>query len=124
MISKKLAIELNKIIADKTGGSSGLRDETLLLSAINRPFQTFDGKDLYPSIVDKSAAIFESIIINHPFIDGNKRMAYAFMQILLIEDDIILHASEDEKYKFVITASKGDMNIESIREWILNHIKE
>lgn len=97
MISKTLAIELNKIIAEASGGSGGLRDESLLLSALNRPFQTFDGEDLYPSIIEKSAALFESIIINHPFIDGNKRMAYAFMRILLTEAGFTLDASDDEK---------------------------
>lgn len=122
MISKKLAIELNQIISESSGGSSGLRDESLLLSALNRPFQTFDGKDLYPSIVDKSAAIFESIIINHPFIDGNKRVAYAFMRILLSEEGFSINASEDEKYNFVIEASKGNLSFDSIKEWILKNI--
>lgn len=74
MISKNLAEKLNQIIAESSGGSSGIRDGKLLLSAINRPFQTFDGVDLYPEAADKAAAIFQSIIINHPFIDGNKRM--------------------------------------------------
>ena len=80
MISKELAVEINRLVVKESGGSSGLRDESLLLSAINRPFQTFDVKDLYPTVVEKSAAIFESIIINHPFIDGNKRVAYAMMK--------------------------------------------
>lgn len=123
MISKKLAIELNIIISEASGGSSGLRDEALLLSALNRPFQTFDDKDLYPSVIDKASVIFESIIINHPFIDGNKRMAYAFMRILLNEEGFNLDATQDEKYNFVIEASKGNMNFESIKNWILKHIK-
>mgnify|MGYP000244273602 CR=1 FL=1 len=123
MISKKLAIELNKIISDASGGSYGLRDESLLLSALNRPFQTFDGKDLYPSIIDKSAALFESIIIYHPFIDGNKRMAYAFMRIILTEEGFEIEATETEKYKFVIEASEGKLDFEAIRTWILNNLK-
>lgn len=123
MIPKKLAIELNKIISEVSGGSSGIRDEGLFLSAINRPFQTFDGNDLYPSIIDKASALFESIIINHPFIDGNKRVAYAFMRILLTEEGFIITATEDEKYKFVINASKGNMNFKEIRAWILKNIK-
>ena len=123
MISKKLAIELNKIISEASGGSSGLRDESLLLSALNRPFQTFDNKELYPSIIDKASAIFESIIINHPFIDGNKRMAYAFMRILLNEEGFSLEAEENEKYNFVSEASKGNMSFETIKIWILKHIK-
>lgn len=102
MISKELILKLNRIIAESSGGTSGIRDENSLLSAINRPFQTFDGKDLYPSAIDKSAAIFQSIIINHPFIDGNKRMAYAFLRLLLFEDGLDIDTSDDEKYKFVI----------------------
>ena len=124
MISKKLALEFNTIIFNATGGSIGLRDEPLLLSALNRPFQTFDGKDLYPSIIDKSAALFESIILNHPFIDGNKRMAYAFMRILLAEEGFSIEASLDEKYNFVINASEGKMNFESIKNWIINNISK
>ena len=124
MISKKLAIELNKIIAENSGGSFGLRDESLLLSAINRPFQTFDGKDLYPSVIDKSAALFESLIINHPFIDGNKRMAYAFMKMLLIEDGFSINASKEETYIFVIKASEGKMNFDEIKSWLVNHLKK
>lgn len=124
MISKTLAIELNKIISEASGGSSGLRDESLLLSALNRPFQTFDGKDLYPSIIDKSTALFESIIINHPFIDGNKRMAYAFMRILLTEAGFTIDANEDEKYKFVIAASEGKLNHEEIKNWIISKLEQ
>lgn len=124
MISKKLAEELNIIIADFSGGSSGIRDEGLLLSAINRPFQTFDGVDLYPSIIHKSAAIFQSIIINHPFIDGNKRMAYAFMKIFLIEEGFIINASEEETYHFVIEASKGNLNFDQIKDWIIDNLKK
>ena len=124
MISKKLAIELNKIISEKSGGSYGLRDESLLLSALNRPFQTFDGKDLYPSTLDKSAALFQSIIINHPFIDGNKRMAYTFMKILLIEDGLYIEAKKEDTYKFVMKASEGKMSFDEIKIWLVNHLKK
>lgn len=74
MISANLAKEINLIIAGFSGGSSGIRDNNGLLSALNRPYQTFDGLDLYPTAIEKSAAILESTIINHSFIDGNKRM--------------------------------------------------
>lgn len=124
MISKKLAIELNKIISEKSGGSYGLRDESLLLLALNRPFQTFDGNDLYPSTIDKSAALFQSLIINHPFIDGNKRMAYAFMKMLLIEDGLFIDAQKEETYKFVIKASEGKMTFDEIKAWLVNHLKK
>jgi death-on-curing protein len=123
MISKELVLKLNKIIAESSGKSSEIRDEKYLLSAINRPFQTFDGKDLYPSLMDKSAAIFQSNIINHPFIDGNKRMAYAFLRLLLFEDGLNIDADGDDKYKFVIDASKGILDFDQIKGWIISNLK-
>ena len=122
MISLKLAKELNEIIAKASGGSAGIRDEGSLLSALNRPFQTFDGQDLYPTAIEKSAAIVESIIINHPFIDGNKRMGYAFMRLLLSEEGYELKASENETYNFIIAIAEGKMNSEEIINWIKNNI--
>ena len=121
MISEKLAKEINLIIAEFSGGSSGIRDNNGLLSALNRPYQTFDGMELYPTGIEKSAAILESIIINHPFIDGNKRMGYAFMRMLLAEDGFDIIAPEDEIYNFVISVSEGKMNTEKIIKWIRNH---
>lgn len=121
MISEKLAKEINLIIAEFSGGSSGIRDNNGLLSALNRPYQTFDGIDLYPTAIEKSAAILESIIINHPFIDGNKRMAYAFMRLLLAEDGFDMFASEDEIYNFVISVSEGKMNTIEITNWVKDH---
>ena len=68
--------KIHDILLENFGGAKGIRDKGALESAINRPYQTFDGQELYPSPIDKAAAIFESIISNHPFIDGNKRTAY------------------------------------------------
>lgn len=122
MISLKLAKELNEIIAKASGGSAGVRDSGSLLSALNRPFQTFDAQDLYPTAIEKSAAIVESIIINHPFIDGNKRMGYAFMRLLLSEEGYVLKASENETYNLIISIAEGKMNSEEIINWIKNNI--
>ncbi|WP_375578202.1 Fic family protein [Marivirga tractuosa] len=74
MISEKEAIEIHSILIDRFGGSNGIRDKELLNSALNRPYQTFDGKELYPEVIDKAAAILESIVKNHPFSDGYKRV--------------------------------------------------
>ncbi len=82
MITVDEIIQIHSKLIDEFGGTNQIRDIKLLDSAINRPFQTFDKQDLYPSPIDKSAAIFESLIINHPFVDGNKRIAYVLMDIL------------------------------------------
>ena len=84
MIHIDIAIYLHNILINEFGGSKGIRDRNSLEAALNRPFATFDGQDLYPTVVEKAAAIFESIIINHPFIDGNKRTAYALLEYLLL----------------------------------------
>jgi death-on-curing protein len=85
MINIQDAIHVHEILIDKFGGAKGVRDLSLLESALSRPFQTFDQKDLYPTPIEKSAALIESILINHPFIDGNKRIGYVLMRLLLMD---------------------------------------
>lgn len=84
MISIKEVEELHKTLIDTFGGSHGIRDLGALDSALAIPFQTFDDKELHPTTVHKAASLIESILINHPFIDGNKRTGYVLMRILLI----------------------------------------
>lgn len=89
-------------------------------SAISRPFHTFDLKELYPTTIEKSAAIIESIVKNHPFIDGNKRTGYTLMRVMLLNDGLDIDSNEDEKYAFVIqiASGEGELAFEQIREWI------
>ncbi len=116
--------KIQTILIDRFGGSKGIRDRGLLESAINRPYQSFDGVDLYPSPVEKAAAIFESIISNHPFIDGNKRTAYVLMRLLLLENKMDFKATQNEKFDFVMHAAKGESSFDEIKNWIQQHVKE
>lgn len=100
------------------GGLHGVRDEGLLESALARPFQSFGGEELYPSVEQKAAAILESIVRNHPFIDGNKRTGYVLMRLLLLEFHRDILASENEKYDFIITIAAGEADYEAILGWI------
>ena len=118
MISVKTATTIHKLLISEFGGSEGVRDKNLLESALGRPFQTFDGNDLYPNIYLKAAAILESILINHPFIDGNKRTAFVLMNVLLEEDNITLQASQDELYEFIIHVISTRPPVEMIGSWI------
>ncbi len=79
MIELRDVLNIHNILIDKYGGTRGIREQGSLESAINRPYATFDKQDLYSTPEDKSAAILESILINHPFVDGNKRTAYDLM---------------------------------------------
>jgi death on curing protein len=118
MISVNDAILIQSVLIDKFGGSDGLRDKNMLESALMRPYQTFDNKDLYPTPTEKAAAIIESILINHPFIDGNKRFGYVAMRLTLIEFGLDISANEDDKYDFVIKIAKGEFRFDNILQWI------
>ena len=102
MISKKDALNIHNILIEQFGGGQGIRDEAALESALARPYSTFDSQELYPSPEEKAAAIIESILINHPFIDGNKRTGYVLMRLILMNFGKDISAMEEEKYESVI----------------------
>ncbi len=124
MISKITVLQIHNSMIDVYGGIKGVRDLSVLESAINRPFATFDGVDLYPTAQHKSAAIFQSILINHPFLDGNKRTAFALLVYILKSDYLTITINEGEIYEFVISSSKGEKEFDDILKWIqINSIK-
>ncbi len=123
MIDINEVTKIHDILIEKFGGAKGIRDKGTLESAINRPYQTFDGQELYPTPVDKGAAIFESIISNHPFIDGNKRTAYVLMRLVLKENNMDIDLGQDQKFDFVIKAAKGELTYDQIRMWIQINLK-
>ena len=102
MIILNDVLELHEKSIKDFGGSQGIRDIGLLESALARPFQTFGGEDLYPTLFEKAAAITESIIINHPFIDGNKRTGLLAMLVILEMGSLKITASNDATYNFTI----------------------
>ncbi len=123
MIEIQDAIRVHEILIDQFGGSKGVRDLAQLESALARPFQTFDPKDLYLSPIEKAAALIESILINHPFIDGNKRVGYVLMRLFIIGNGSDIIASQDEKYDFVIKITKGDLRYSEIVDWLMRNVK-
>ncbi len=121
MIDVNNIIEVQKNLINKFGGSHGTRDINGLLSAINRPFQTFDSIDLYPTNIEKAAAITQSLVINHPFIDGNKRIGY-FMCIYFIEqDNLKLTCNKESKRDFIIQIAEGKLDYDAIVDWLKNN---
>jgi death-on-curing protein len=118
MIPIKEVEQLHQILIAKFGGSHGIRDKSALESAIARPFQTFDKNELYPSVLEKAASLIESIIVNHPFIDGNKRTGYTLLRLFLLQNAIDITASNDNKYEFVINIASGTLKYEAIVSWL------
>jgi death-on-curing protein len=123
MIDISIANYIHHKSIEAFGGGRGIRDIAGLEAALNRPFATFDGVELYSTPIEKAVAVLESILINHPFIDGNKRTGYLIMKYLLYKNGISVSATESEKYERVIDASTGKIRFEEIKFWLLSHTK-
>lgn len=123
-VTSEQAIFYQQKIIKATGGSLGLRDLGLLESAINRPRASFGGKDLYPKVLEKAAALFHSMILNHPFLDGNKRTALAVLYEFLKQNGYNLKASEKELIELPLKIERKDFSLEEIARWLKNHTKK
>ena len=106
---------------DASGGSHGLRDAELLESAVLRARQTFSGVELYPDLPSKAAALFESLVGNHPFVDGNKRTGVAVVETFLEVNGASFGPSDDEFERFTLTVAAGDYRTEEIAAWFRAH---
>lgn len=114
-------LELHDRIIEITGGIKGIRDIRALESAINQPRVTFNKTDLYPDILTKAAALCFFLIKNHPFIDGNKRIGHAAMEIFLILNGFEIEASIDEQEKIILELASGKIDREEFTTWLNKH---
>ena len=114
---------LHKQIIFLTGGSHGVRDKGLLESAVYRPRASFGGQDLYSDLFLKTAVLGHSLISNHPFVDGNKRIGYEAMRLMLRLNGHDIKASLDDKYQFVMNIASGKLKEQAIAEWLKSHSK-
>ncbi len=118
MISISEVEQLHSTLIRDFGGSDGIRDRASLESALSRPFQTFDNVELYPTPIEKAAALVESILINHPFVDGNKRIGYFLLRLFLLNNHIDIITSLDSKYEFIIDIASGKTKYDDIVAWL------
>ena len=100
----------------------GVRDMALLESAVNAPFQTFGGQDLFPSIYEKAARLLYGIANNHAFVDGNKRTAVHAMEVFLIMNRVSLDYTIDEMEIMVIGIADNTLTYEDAARWITEHV--
>lgn len=116
--------ELHNQLEDTFVLSSGVRDENLLISAVNSPFQTFMGNDLYPSIYDKAAQLCYGITNNHPFTDGNKRTALHSMYVYLIINGFDIIATQQDVENMIIDVASGNMTNVELAQWLRKNTVE
>ena len=115
---------LHSLSIDEFGGSHGLRDLGLLESAVMRPQGTFDGADIYKTIFEKAAALVHSLLMNHQFLDGNKRTAMFAVMTFLELNGYEFIASQKEVVEYAIYIENSQPEIEQISDWLQNHSKK
>ncbi|MBO6101420.1 MAG: type II toxin-antitoxin system death-on-curing family toxin [Spirochaetaceae bacterium] len=115
--------KVHHFLIAKTGGMQGIRDENLLDSALKAPFQTFSGKDLYPDIFDKASQLCYSLIENHPFADGNKRIGVHLVLLFLKLNEENIVYTQKELIDFGLNIASGKMSKDDIKNWLINHRK-
>ncbi|MEM9777873.1 MAG: type II toxin-antitoxin system death-on-curing family toxin [Chloroflexota bacterium] len=111
-------LEIHKRVIAQAGGSIGVRDMAGLESAVAQPKMTFDGQELYPSLIEKAAALGFSIVLNHPFVDGNKRTGHASMEIFLVLNGFEIEASTDEQEEIILGVAAGKIKREQFAVWL------
>ena len=113
-LTKDNILTLYKIMVDNTGGTIGIRDTSLLESALNAPFQTFGDEELYPSIIEKASRLCYGLIKNHPFIDGNKRIGVYAMLVFLESNNLNLNFSDEEIINIALKTADSTYSYEDI----------
>lgn len=116
--SSEKVLLLHQIISQATGGDSNLRDINLLDSALESAFLSFDGADLYPTKEEKAARLGYSLISNHAFVDGNKRIGMYVLLTFLETNGIKIRPSNDEVARVGLAIAAGEMNYEELLDWI------
>ena len=119
--SKEKVLLLHQLIAEETGGSVGVRDEGLLESALEGAFATFGGQELYPTKVEKGARLGFTLISNHAFVDGNKRIGMYVMLTFLEVNGIRLECSNEEVARVGLAVAAGEMQYEDLLAWVIDH---
>ena len=112
---------LHQLIVEETGGKEGLRDHDLLESALNSAYQTFDGKELFPTKEEKAARLGYGLVSNHAFVDGNKRIGIYVMLTFLEVNGIKIESQNEEIIEVGLSLAEGKIKYEQLLKWIIEH---
>ncbi|EDM98305.1 death-on-curing family protein [Pseudoflavonifractor capillosus ATCC 29799] len=121
ILAKRQILMLHQHLVEETGGSPGLRDEGLLESALNAPFQSFGDTSAYPSLQQKAARLCYGLVKNHPFIDGNKRIGAHAMLVFLAVNGVELAYTQEELAEVILKLAAGENTYEDLLKWLSDH---
>ncbi len=117
-LTSQQVLAIHYEMVKRFGGSHGVRDIGLVESAVGRPQATFDGNDLYETVFDKAAALLQSLLKNHPFVDGNKRTALSSAGIFLKDNGYRLKNTHKEEVEFAVRVDNENLSVEEISAWL------
>ncbi len=120
-LTQKQILMMHKQLVEQTGGSDKVLDYGLLNSALETPFQTFDGKELYPTIQEKGARLGFGLIKNHCMEDGNKRIGTHAMLVFLALNGIELQYTQKELYEIILDIAASQKEYEDLLQWVIDH---
>ncbi len=115
-------LELHRRIIEQSGGASGIRDLGLAESALNQPQMSFGGAELYATLQEKAAALCFSLVKNHPFTDGNKRIGHAAMETFLMMNGFELEADVDDSESVILRLAAGELDRQTFAAWVAAHV--
>ena len=120
-LSKRQILMLHRQLVEQTGGSGGIRDESLLDSALSAPFQSFDNTDVYPSLQQKAARLCFGLVKNHPFVDGNKRIGAHAMLVFLAVNGVELTYTQTELSDIILQVAASEKEYPDLLDWLIRH---
>lgn len=120
-LNKQQVILMHEQLIRETGGLQGLRDEGMLESALLSPFQTISNADAYPSLHQKAARLCFGLVMNHPFIDGNKRIGAHAMLVFLALNGIEIQYTQQELVNIILQVASGEKSYQQLLEWLISH---
>ncbi len=116
-------VELHRSLLHATGGAPRVRDVGALESAVAQPKATFGGSELYPTLIEKAAALAFSLVQNHPFVDGNKRVGHAAMETFLVLNGSEIDAPVDDQERLMLDLAAGGIGRSDLTDWLRQHLK-
>lgn len=116
-------LDLHRRVIEQSGGADGVRELGGVESAVAQPQMSFGGEELYPTIESEATALCFSLVMNHPFVDGNKRIGHAAMETFLVMNGYELVADVDNVEEVILTLAAGDLSREELLEWVTSHIE-
>ena len=122
-LSVDQVLDFHQALVRQFGGASGVRDRGALEAAVARPAMTFGGEDLYSDLPAKAAALMHSLVLDHPFVDGNKRIGVAAADFFLERNASILEASDEELERLTLAVAEGNMAVEALAIWFRQRLR-